>query len=561
MVIRKLLLTIALFTLCIAPLTSTWANLIASVDKTTYTEDEQIQLNLMTDAFQLMSSPDLSVLENDFDVLGTQRSSTIRIINGQNQSTNKWLITLAPKDTGKITIPAIQMGSDSSQPIQITVTKAKASTGAAGNKDLFMEVVVDKNKVYVQAQLIYTIRLYYRPEVIDGNPTDPELNDAIVELLGDPKSYSKMVNGIRYRVFERNYAIFPQKSGKLEIPQQVFTGKVEQAVNRRGFFSSSTWKTIRIRSEAKTITVLPPPASYKESAWLPAAKITANAYWSEENPTFKVGEPVTRVFEIIAEGLSATQLPPIEEKNLPDFKIYPDNPATSIQENEKGLVGIRKETAAYVPTKAGKLKLPEHTISWWDTKANKVRHAVIPVETITVTSDLPTQIQQEPTVTAQQTKPTETTVTSGDTRLWQLLTGLFVITTLIFASLWLIKKPTTKDNHNQRKQPTHTSRENSAFNELLSAIKSNSAAESHSRLLIWLKVMNNNLDLQKLMALAKQQQKDHILLELDFVVYGKGGYAKSWNGSGLAELLKRLRKELLHNASKQQSGLPALYPT
>ena len=55
-----------------------WAKTAAQIDRATIEEGETFQLTIQTDG----DEPDLSKLNQDFDVLGTSRSSKVSIING-----------------------------------------------------------------------------------------------------------------------------------------------------------------------------------------------------------------------------------------------------------------------------------------------------------------------------------------------------------------------------------------------------------------------------------------------------------------------------------------------
>lgn len=106
-----------------------WANLEATVDRTRIESDETFVLTLTTDKTKMFSSPDIQPLEQDFVILGRNQSSQTSIINGQSSSSTRWNYTLAPRREGTLTIPAIRLGKEVSQPISIEVFPSGASAG------------------------------------------------------------------------------------------------------------------------------------------------------------------------------------------------------------------------------------------------------------------------------------------------------------------------------------------------------------------------------------------------------------------------------------------------
>ena len=76
----------------------------------------------------------------------------------------------------------------------------------------------------MQAQVILTLRIYHSVSLYDDSTLSPlQMPEALVERLGEPRTYEKTINGVRHGVIEVRYALFPQKSGELTIPAQLFS--------------------------------------------------------------------------------------------------------------------------------------------------------------------------------------------------------------------------------------------------------------------------------------------------------------------------------------------------
>jgi len=359
------------------------ANITAEVDRSVMQEDESFYLTLSSDE-EVDADPDFSVLEKDFRILNRSQSSNIQIINGQMSREMKWQLMLMPKRGGQLTIPRISFGSDKSNEVQLKAIAAKPSQGGKVKDLLYMETDVDRQSAYVQSQIIYTIRIYHALalNLINASLSDLTINDsdAIVEKLIDNKSYEKIVNGKRYKVFEKKFALFPQKSGKLIIEPTVFEG---QYVDRR-----RTLHTKRLRSKPIDIDIQPIPSQHvaaKQRVWLPAPKLELSEKWPDKITQIKVGEPITRTLTIVASGLMSSQLPEINKtKDAGDIKQYADQPNLDDDKSSQGFISRREEKIAYIPSRPGTITLPGIEVPWWNTEKNTQEYARVPSRTIEV---------------------------------------------------------------------------------------------------------------------------------------------------------------------------------
>jgi hypothetical protein len=373
----------------LAPLPA-WATLQAYVDRNPVAEDESFTLTLESSS-DVDGSPDLSPLRQDFDVEGRSKSNSLSIINGSVSRKTQWQISLMAKHSGQLQIPAISVGSEQTQPLTVTVTPASQAQAAPGSGDLFLEVKVAPRTAYVQQQVIYTVRLYRAVNLANGStlsaPTLPG-GDAVVEKLGKDKDFETLRNGMRYEVIERSYAIYPQKSGSLDIAPLVFDGDIVQGGGGGGLFGfdpfNQSTRHKRLRSQTEHIDVKPIPAAFHGSQWLPARSLELDENWSPDPPKFMVGQAVTRTIAVMADGLTASQLPALDGGAISGLKQYPDQPALKDTQDSSGVTGLRTEKIAYIPIQAGSVTLPAIKITWWNTAADKMEVASLPSRTFTV---------------------------------------------------------------------------------------------------------------------------------------------------------------------------------
>lgn len=361
-----------------------------SVDKTQLYETETIELRVVGNIkFEFnfgsllslnnlnLPEPEINGLEKDFDVLDRKQQYNVQSVNGDNRAEITWLYTLAPKSAGNLAIPAIKFKDAESAPIDITVLAGKPKILSTEAPPIFLEVSVDKTAAYVQEQIIVTMRLYHQGNLASGELTKPEPENAIIEQLGEQTKYSRMHNNRRYEVIERNYLVFPQKSGTLTIFPQTFTGTLIDPRSRQR-------KYAREFSDAKTIDVKSPPTSFTGQQWLPAMSIYLTESWSKPVDTIQVGDSVTRTLNLQALGMLGSALPPFEVSEPRGLKLYPDQEKRSSEPHKAGANSQLSQSFAMVAIAPGKVTLPEIRIPWWDTVNNVERVAVLPTKEITV---------------------------------------------------------------------------------------------------------------------------------------------------------------------------------
>ena len=378
-----------------------WAMVTATLTQNSIYDGDTVTLIIESTDRGHTAEPDLAALQQDFEILGTRNSQQTHIINGRRTDKRQWHIELAPKNSGTVTVPAITVGSDLTVPLQLTVRPQPAAVAAGTDQPVFVKAQVEpaNGSVYVQQQIQYTLKLFYRESLSEGAFDDLVIEDTLIERLGDDQRYSATINGERYQVLERRYAIFPEKSGELTIPAAVFNGRMAGEPLRRGritgmdsmmdrFFGDSVMrapgKRIRLRSDAITLTIKPRPADYSGEHWLPSEQLVLGDSWVDGPPEIRVGEPVTRTITLQAKGLESTHFPEMNLPDTPGMRMYPEKPEHETRTDGEWVYGISKQTLAYVAVAAGRITLPEISIDWWDTTTQQQRRAVIPAWEINV---------------------------------------------------------------------------------------------------------------------------------------------------------------------------------
>ncbi|MBT7763474.1 MAG: protein BatD [Gammaproteobacteria bacterium] len=365
-----------------------------SVDRNELARGETLTLTIRVYDQRQGMQLDLTPLTQDFDVLGTRTSSQIRSINGVTESWTDYVITLFLEKEGELTIPALSILNQTTDPISINVVNAGPRSNQGGD-DLYLEIEVNKDSVYVQEQLLFTVRLFY---TINGirNPvfTELEMEDTVTQLIGSPNQYERLIDGERFGVYEKRYVIFPQRSGPLQIPDILFRGEVTDGSSNFVFRNMNT-RRVTAFIEGITIEVKERPASLpRGEGWLPVTGLALEETWSGDLGALKVGDSVVRTLTLRAEGLDGAVLPPFSPENVKGLNLYPDPADISRTFVDGSIVGTRIETTTYVALEAGVIEVPSLDIAWWDVNSDSARTTSLPAtrfEVATVEGVLPSE--------------------------------------------------------------------------------------------------------------------------------------------------------------------------
>ncbi|MFY9972903.1 MAG: BatD family protein, partial [Chromatiaceae bacterium] len=378
------------------------AGLLADPDRTRLGANETLTLRLIAEG-QPKEEPDLSPLEADFEILSRSTSSRTTIVNGDMSRSQEWVLELAPKRVGDLTIPSLALGNERSQPVPVQVVPADQVEPGDGPRPLFLAAEVDSQSPYVQEPFAYRVKVYYRKPLLRASLSDPKIEGATIEQRGDDHSYREVLDGEQYTVVERRYLVVPQRSGPLTIQsprlEAVLIGATRPSSRPRGQRSpladleemlgggifngmpgmSDTTGARRVmeRGPDVTLEVRPQPAG-TTGPWLPAQSIQLADQWTPSPPRLRVGEPATRTLTITAQGITAAQLPTLDAGSAEGVKVYPEPPSTEDLPGSGPPSAVKTLKLALVPTREGPLTLPEIRLHWWDTVEDRERVSVIP---------------------------------------------------------------------------------------------------------------------------------------------------------------------------------------
>jgi hypothetical protein len=357
------------------------ASPVASLDRSKVGVGETVTLNIEI-ADQTTESPDLSPLTPDFVVLGTSTNHTLSIVNGRRESRTILGIALRPRREGHLTVPALTIGGQQTQPVSLDVVASTDTNAASADRPIVLEGTADPAKAYVGQQIDYTLRLYFAVNLADGQLGDPSAEGAEVRRIGQDANYQAMRGGRRFNVVERHYAIFPQRPGTLEIQPPTFQGTAVDPTDANSFLGAG--EPVNAVAEKLRVEVKGRPASVTDGAWIPARDLKLSLDGLPADGKGRVGQPITLTMRLTATGMPFEALPTLSLPKLDGADVYPDKAVTGGGASGSWITGRRQQGFAVVPTRAGTLHIPATTLHWWNVVTDKPEVATVPAHDIVV---------------------------------------------------------------------------------------------------------------------------------------------------------------------------------
>lgn len=349
-------------------------------------------------------------------LIGPNKSmqSSYQMINGHTSSSSSITYTyiVAATSNGTFTIPpahvVVNGNSISSNPVTIKVSgSAQGRNGRsrqqqdddilevrdAGSQitgaDLFIKVSANKKRVFEQEPILLTYKVYTRVSLHSLNGKMPDLKSFYtqeVELPKNPEYHVETVNGKTYKtVTWQQYVMFPQMTGKLQVPSITYEGLVILQ-NRNvdpfeAFFNGgSGYMEVKKKIEAPGIDIdvdpLPErPAGF--SGGVGQFTITAQLDKAET----RANDPVS--LRLVISGTGNLKLVKQPVVNLPkDFDKYDAKISDKTKLTSNGIEGSMVYDILIVPRHQGKYEIPPVELTYFDTSSKTYK--TIKTESLTL---------------------------------------------------------------------------------------------------------------------------------------------------------------------------------
>ncbi len=414
-------------------ITSLWfagvanAAVVASVDRSNVELNESFTFKVMVNT-AIDIEPDASALDADFYIGNRSQLSNTTIVNGQISRSRTWTYVLMAKREGNLIIPPVIVGSEQSEPVPVTILPP--SNSLPGEADIFVTAEVDHDESYVQAQVIYTVKVYRAIATRQPRLSEPNISgvEVLIEGAGEERSYDAVLNGKDYKVVERVYALFPQESGQISITPARFEARVlrDGRITGRKIFESAAIDVV-------VNPIPPPPDGFANAAWFPARSVTLSEDWSRDPGNLPAGEPITRHITVTALGQLSTQIPVLDPAVSDSVKIYPDKPEFRDTAEAAGIRAIRRDQYALIGVVAGEVKLPALELPWWNIDTGMWEIASLPGTTLNI---LPSATLVPPPVVAEQLVEAEESEAVSATKVIQ--SDFWLLVSEVLAAVWVL---------------------------------------------------------------------------------------------------------------------------
>lgn len=338
-----------------------------------------------------------------FDVLmGPSRSqqSSTQIINGKVSSSSAITYTyilMAGKE-GTYTIPAASIevdgkkifsnaltikvlppdqsaGNQQSGQGQSNSSRGQIAGGKISDKDLFITATAAKTTVYEQEAILLTYKVYTLVNLRQLYGKMPDLKGFHTQEIELPqqKTFSlEHYNGRNYNTtIWSQYVLFPQQTGKLEIPSITFEGIVAQQTISDdpfdAFFNGGGYIEVKkkIVTPKVTINVKPLPAKPDNFSGGVGEFTLSSSINAKE---VKTNDAVT--IKLTIKGAGNMKLINTPEVKFPeDFEIYDPKVTNNFDVSRAGLSGAQTIEYLAIPRHAGDFTIPQVEFTYFDLKS------------------------------------------------------------------------------------------------------------------------------------------------------------------------------------------------
>ncbi len=335
----------------------------------------------------------------------TSSQSSFQMVNGHTSSSSSITYTfiICATKAGSYTISPAHINAGgknvASHAAKITVSGAAPSNNGAprmhedrddrqahnagssiGAGDLFIKVSANKHRIHEQEPVVLTYKVYTLVDLTELEGKMPDLtgfHTQEVKLSPQKSFHNEVVNGRNYRcVTWSQYVMFPQMTGKLEIPSITFNGTVVQQ-NRNvdpfeAFFNGgSGYIEVKRSIKAPGVTIQVDPLPQKPAGFSGGVghfNISAQL----DKTTVKANDPAT--LRVVISGIGNLKLIKEPVVAFPkDFDKYDAKITDKTKLTPNGVEGNMIYDFLVVPRNQGQYKIPAIEFIYYDTSSNSYK--------------------------------------------------------------------------------------------------------------------------------------------------------------------------------------------
>ena len=293
------------------------------------------------------------------------------VADGNNYTSNSVEIKVLPPD---------QSSSNAGSGSSARSSRNQANSGKITDKELFMTATASKTNVYEQEAILLTYKVYTQVNLTALNGDIPDLkgfHTQEVELPNQKTFSLEHYNGRNYNTtIWRQLVLFPQQTGKIEIPSVTFEGTVSQMVASAdpfdAFFNGGNYVNINknIVTPKLTINVKELPAGKPANFSGGVGEFTLSSSISTQE--LKTNDAIT--IKLVISGTGNMKLINTPEVGFPqDFEIYDPKVDNKFNLTRNGLSGNKVIEYLAIPRHAGTYTIPPIEFSYFDLKSQSYK--------------------------------------------------------------------------------------------------------------------------------------------------------------------------------------------
>lgn len=302
--------------------------------------------------------------------------------------TDAFVFRVLATTLGKQTIPSFAVQYDKkityTGPATFETAGSLPNAGAAprdregGSARLFARIVVDRRHVWWNEQIIARVQIYAGLP-LDDMPTwePPEAAGFWSETLGDARHGRVSVDGRPYELYERVFAFFPTRPGRLALGPARARVRVVRRITPAddplgGLFSQTAAEVVELPVESAPVDIVVDPLPPGAPPGFHGAVGRLGLGVRVDRPASRVGEAVTVSTAIRGEGNLASAADP-EIVTRPVAPSYPAGAKTEFDRTGDRVRGVRRRDVAFVPDHAGSLYVLPIEFAWFDPEEGRYR--------------------------------------------------------------------------------------------------------------------------------------------------------------------------------------------
>ena len=247
------------------------------------------------------------------------------------------------------------------------------------NEDLFITATASKTKVHEQEAILLTYKVYTLVNLRQLLGKMPDLKGFHTQEVELPQQKTFSLEHYKGRNYNTTvwsqYVLFPQQTGKLEIPSITFEGVVaQQTVSDNpfdAFFNGGGYVEVKKKIYTPRVTIDVQPLPTKPAGFSGAVG-EFNLTSSINTTDAKTNDAIT--LKLALSGTGNMKLISAPDIKFPqDFEVYDPKATDNLKLTGAGLSGTKTFEYLVIPRHAGEFKIPAVEFIYFDLKSNSYK--------------------------------------------------------------------------------------------------------------------------------------------------------------------------------------------